>query len=151
MKCKQCDKELKEYEGMGKPRKFCSASCKNKWDYRNNPRRRAKMLSASRARYLIIKDSLEYKKRAYEKLKEWIDKNRKRWNELNRESSKRWLAKNRDVWIKEGKCGVCSRVAEIRTEGLLKGQKYRNCKKCRDIKAAWYRKQHPHLLNDKEI
>lgn len=75
--CKYCNKEF-EYKRSNK--KFCSMNCLVKYNFHNNKEYREKHLVYARRYYDKIKGLPEYKEKRKKYFKEWLDKNREKWN-----------------------------------------------------------------------
>lgn len=81
MKCKNCGDKV----GKGYGKNFCSFSCYNKFNYKNNPIFREKKKKINKETYEKIKDNPDYKTRKRRNFLLWLDRNRDKYNQYQRE------------------------------------------------------------------
>lgn len=89
--CIYCQKELPEHQTNYKPKRFCLTKCYQNWRYENDPVYRQKAKQDSKRRISKLKNKPSYKKAQAKRTKEWVNKNRERYNTLMRKSMRKRL------------------------------------------------------------
>ena len=111
--CPICGKEfIQRAVGTINERKFCSVSCRAKFN--------------ARVKYEFEKDNPEYKQKRKEYFKKWRKENREHFNDLVREPNRIRSSEN---YKKFDKLGLCVRCGKERDNTNSK-----TCKKCYELK-----------------
>ena len=81
---------------------FCNSKCQNNWYYKNDEKWRERIKKNSKISYNKYKDDPVYKKKRDLRTREWIEKNRIRFNALVVKNRKERLARKKNENTERG-------------------------------------------------
>ena len=122
-KCKLCGNKFIAKKSGFYEKRFCSEICRTRYN--------------SKVYYDQFKDTIEYKKKNYNRLKKWIKHNRKHFTDLCRVNAKVYRKKKYAINDKLGLCVMCGKERDNPRKRMMPGIKLgftKACIKCTQLK-----------------